>query len=461
MDGDRKDLIRMQYYKPKGSLFVGDCMPFFHDGVFHLYYLVDENHHQGKGGLGGHQWAHASSTDLVHWTHHPLAIGIEEEWECSICTGSVFWHQGVYHAYYATRKEDRSEHLSLATSADGVRYTKMRPNPFASPPPGYTGNYRDPCVFADANGRFHMLVTAATEHDELPQARGCLAHLISGDLKHWQQQEPFLVPGYLDQPECADYFYWNGWYYLIFSNGGMARYRMSRQPEGPWLRPIGDALECPIARVLKSAAFTGNRRLGVAYLASRQDDKDRGALLYAGNAVFHELVQFADGRLGTKFPQEMIPASGPPQSFVCVALSDGVTRGSEGIMVAALEGFGAAMIEKVPFNARITARVTPGSHTASYGLLLRGAGLYTGGCELRFTSEMQRVELQDQAICPVEGLSHPFDLDIVMHNDIIDVCIGQRHCLINRCPESRGDRLFLFCHNGEVGFEAIEIRHIY
>jgi beta-fructofuranosidase len=48
----------MQYFKPEGLFFAGDPMPFFHDGVFHLFWLLDENHHKGKGGLGGHQWAH-------------------------------------------------------------------------------------------------------------------------------------------------------------------------------------------------------------------------------------------------------------------------------------------------------------------------------------------------------------------------------------------------------------------
>jgi beta-fructofuranosidase len=56
----------MHQYKPEAPFFAGDCMPFYHDGTFHLFYLQDENHHQGNGGLGGHQWAHASTTDLVH-----------------------------------------------------------------------------------------------------------------------------------------------------------------------------------------------------------------------------------------------------------------------------------------------------------------------------------------------------------------------------------------------------------
>ena len=67
----------MQYFKPEGLFFAGDPMPFFHDGVFHLFWLLDENHHKGKGGLGGHQWAHSSSRDLIHCEQHPLALAID------------------------------------------------------------------------------------------------------------------------------------------------------------------------------------------------------------------------------------------------------------------------------------------------------------------------------------------------------------------------------------------------
>src|SRR5215210_4718852 len=110
---------RMQYFKPEAATqFVGDCMPFFHEGTFHLYYLLDEQHHSARNGFGGHQWAHAASEDLINWRHYPLAVPVGDEGEydyLSICTGSVFYHEGVFYAYYATRRvaEDgtRSEHL--------------------------------------------------------------------------------------------------------------------------------------------------------------------------------------------------------------------------------------------------------------------------------------------------------------------------------------------------------------
>ena len=77
---------RIQYFKPAEShLFVGDCMPFDYRGTFYLYWLIDEGHHAGLGGLGGHQWALSTSEDMVHWKHYPVALGIDNDWEKSIC----------------------------------------------------------------------------------------------------------------------------------------------------------------------------------------------------------------------------------------------------------------------------------------------------------------------------------------------------------------------------------------
>jgi len=65
---------QLQYFKPiEPHLFSGDGMPYYHNGTFYLYWLLDEGHHAGLDGLGGHQWALSTTTDLVHWKHHPVA----------------------------------------------------------------------------------------------------------------------------------------------------------------------------------------------------------------------------------------------------------------------------------------------------------------------------------------------------------------------------------------------------
>jgi len=352
----------MQYFKPEGeNTWVGDCMPFFHDGTFHLFYLLDRDHHQADGGLGGHQWAHATSTDLIHWIHHPLTVPLTEDWEASICTGSAFFHDGTFYAFYATRMRDRTQHLSLATSRDGIHFEKVQPNPFSSPPPGYSAyHWRDPIVFHDDGTRlFHMLVTAWLEPHPIPDCAGCLAHLVSEDLRRWEVKEPFLVPGLVGPPECPDYFEWNGWYYLLFSHGLVTHYRMSRTPFGPWLRPTVDILDSPAARVMKTAPFTDGRRIGVAWLGTREGDKDDGRFQWGGHAVFREIIQHEDGTLGTRFPPEMIPPTSELLALPFTALTSGVTGNARRIRLGAMEGLEVAMLSEIPRDVRITARVEP------------------------------------------------------------------------------------------------------
>ena len=454
----------MQYFKPEDPFYVGDCMPFFHEGTFHLYYLQDENHHQAKGGLGGHQWAHAASQDLVRWEHYPLAIACSEDWEGSICTGSTFYHEGTFYGYYATRMTDRTEKLSLATSKDGITFEKTEPNPFAAPQTGYSPkNYRDPFVFMDEiTGEFHMLVTASLQDYPLYGRGGCLVRLTSPDLKTWTVTEPFIIPGgrpdYASVPECPDYFHWNGWYYLVFSLDGKAHYRMSKQPMGPWLRPAVDTLDnSNVAMVMKTAAFTNNRRIGVAYLASRSDDKDAGERLYAGHTLFREIIQHVDGNLGTKFPKEMVPAWGEKLKLPFMPLTKDVSTTADSIRIQAIEGQAVAMVENVPRNTHITLTLKPEPNAAEFGLWFRGSGSFEKGYQLCFLPYEQKVTLNQQSMTCVDGLDRPFALEIIIKDDIIDVCMDQRRCLIDRCPELHGERIFFFCRNADVSFESIEI----
>ncbi len=455
----------MQYYKPQGTYFIGDCMPFSHAGVFHLYYLIDEGHHQGKGGLGGHQWAHASTPDLVHWTHHPLALAITEEWEGSICTGSTFFHNGTFHAYHGTRMTDWTQHLSHATSQDGIHFIKSS-TPVGYPPEGYSSyDYRDPFVFQSGDGQFHMLATAQIENYPLNKRGGCLLQLISTDLEHWEAQGPFLIPGgepeYGSIPECPDLFFWNGWYYLLFGLKLHTHYRMARQLNGPWLRPSLDVLDNPLLAVMKTAPFGANRRIGAAWVGSRQGDSDDGRPMWGGNVVFRELVQFADGTLGTCFPAEMIlQGNGAPRAFPFNALTPGASSTDESmpcISVRALYSQEAGMFTGLPQNfvLRCTVRSRPG--TTRFSLGLRGEGALERQYELAFVPARQKVTLAQETLEGVTGLDQPFSLEVIVKDDLIDACVNHNRCIINRLPELRGDRLFFSCENGTVDFDRVEI----
>src|ERR1700733_9201742 len=93
----------LQYFKPAGNLFAGDCIPFYKDSTYYLYWLIDSAHHAALHGLGGHQWVLSTTRDLKNWVQHPVVLGIDEDWEKSICTGSVVFYKNQFYAFYATR----------------------------------------------------------------------------------------------------------------------------------------------------------------------------------------------------------------------------------------------------------------------------------------------------------------------------------------------------------------------
>lgn len=452
----------MQYFKPEGSRFVGDCMPFFHAGRFHLFYLLDENHHAGLNGLGGHQWAHASTTDLVHWQQHPLALAVEEEWEASICTGSVFWHEGVFHAFYATRKPDWTQHLSHAASSDGVTFVKTRPIPVLPVPAGYDPlHFRDPFVFQDEDGRFQMLITARKADYPLPDRGGCLLRLSSADLLDWRVEGPLLFPGNADDyagiAECPDYFMWNGWHYLIFGQGLATHYRMARDFRGPWQRPPNPLLDSRLMAVMKTAPFGANRRIGAAWIGTRKGDEDKGAMQWGGNLVLRELVQAPNGSLSTKFVPELSVANVTRLEPVLLPLTPGVQGDSHSLTLDAPNGQAAAAFVDFPHDFQLDCRVIPQKDNARFGLGLRGSGIFEDYYALTFDAGLRTVTLADQACLGVAEITEPFQLQVICRGDIIDVCIGDTRCLINRLPKKQGNRLFWFCENGAVAVEEMAL----
>ncbi len=54
------------------AMSVGDCMPYVHDGRYHVLYLKDRHHHASKWGRGGHQWAHIYTVRIFDGSPAPL-----------------------------------------------------------------------------------------------------------------------------------------------------------------------------------------------------------------------------------------------------------------------------------------------------------------------------------------------------------------------------------------------------
>lgn len=453
----------MQYFTPAGgNQFVGDCIPFFHEGTYYLYWLLDEGHHSSLNGLGGHQWVVSTTRDLKHWEHHPIAIGIDEDWEKSICTGSVAFDGKKFYAFYATRLVDENkqvhEQLSYALSPDAITYEKQQPNPFYRSAPGYsTRNFRDPKVVIDPDGTFHLFVTSSANEYAIGEGRGCLVHLSSKDLKKWEVRPPLLA-GQRDDPECPDYFHWNGWYYLIYGQGGDTYYVKSKQPYGPWEYPESQAFVEQWVNVVKTAAFNGGRRIAAGWIPSRDGNRDSSGERFGGSVVLREVKQLPNGDLATRFPEEVIPLAEAPLKLRPNLSAHAVQTGNGEIELRAKGAMGAASFENIPYNCRITLEIEPKGNCNEYGLFLRSGDKGADGYKLSFSPNLQTVRLgRDAHIDAVAGLDKAIQVDIVMKDDIIDVCVDNRRCIVNRLPERKGSFVWLFARQGEVKFRHIRI----
>ena len=465
----------MQYFKPVGNLFVGDCMPFFHDGTFSLYWLLDSAHHKSLNGLGGHQWALSTTKDLKTWKQFPLVLKIDEAWEKSICTGSVVFYKGKYYSFYATRlingnptdqqiKEASNgiwsfvnEQLSYAVSDDGVHFEKQQPNPFYTSAPGYSKrNFRDPKVFVDQDGEFHLFVASEQVDPVMSHAAGCLVHLTSKDLKQWNVLDPILT-GQASVPECPDYYFWKGWYYLVYSDNSNTFYVKSKKPYGPWETPRYQALNEDLSNVVKTAEFLNNRRIAASWIPNRMDNNDNSHEIFGGNTLFREITQEPDGTLDTEFPAELIPGTGNMLSNKIHLDLDASLIDAGGVSINSPGGVGAAHIEGVPSNCRITVEITPKGTNEEFGLYLSAAAHAQSGYRLNFSAGEKMVSLGNTSIKAVEGLNQPFKIDIIIKDGIIDVDVNHKRTIVNRTYEQHGDFVWFYAKHGKVDFTHIQI----
>lgn len=439
--------ISMQYRKPRGyNTGVGDCMPFYDGENFHIYYLFDRRGHRSKWGLGAHQWAHISTKNFKEWKYHPMAVGITEEWEGSICTGSVIRANGRYYAYYAVRAVDGSPaRLTWAESQDGIHFEKN--GKYIELSDNYhLASVRDPHVFKDRDGLYRMLVTTSIIRENKEQ--GCLAQLVSHDLKTWEEASPFIVPGYHDQPECADYFEWNGWYYLIFSNDGNARYRYSRNPLGPWLRPAADQIDGIQLRVPKTASYTGNRRIAVGFLSG----PDR----YGGEMVIRELVQHVDGTLGSKFLEELYD-----RTLNLHYIEDSISLDD-------FSGFDEYICGCIGEEYALSFEVMPHYANMYYGFSIADSAEFKQGYDVRFEPSARKVgihkiharsyqEDEVSSIYNVSGLGEKVSVEAIVKREFIDLCINDNRTIISRLNKNHAYLRF-FSQFGAAIINNVKIR---
>ena len=116
----------------------GDAIPFYHDGVYHIFSLTPPAGTTVYPERLRTTWSHAVSKDLIHWEELPTAIypGEGKEPDASgVWTGSVLYGEGKYHAFYTgyNIQAEYQQTICHAYSEDGINWEKDTGNPLIKP----------------------------------------------------------------------------------------------------------------------------------------------------------------------------------------------------------------------------------------------------------------------------------------------------------------------------------------
>jgi beta-fructofuranosidase len=304
------------FYKPAPGV-LGDAIPHYHEGRYHVFYLRDYRDPESYG--FGCPWFHVSTADLVTYEEHGEALsrGGSEAQDANVATGAVFTDDaGLHHIFYtgmnfAFRSDvEHQEGVMHATSEDLVTWTKVEGQFSHADESMYERHdWRDPFVYRHPKtGRYNMLICARTRHGSSLR-RGCTGLLTSDDLNAWKAETPFYAPHRFSSHECPDFFEMDGWYYLVFSGGGTTRYVMSRSADGPWVAPSSDEFDNRMFYAGKTAS-NGHRRFLFGWNATKSGRADDGDWEWGGCLTVHEVCQNADGTLAVRMPPEALGAFG-------------------------------------------------------------------------------------------------------------------------------------------------------
>lgn len=172
--------------------------PFFHDGLWHFYYLYNADFPKGNGT----EWYHLTSSDLVSWHDEGVAIRKFTNGLGDIETGSAvvdtentagFGRDAVI--AIMTQQHEGVQRQSLFVSKDGgYSFASYEGNPVMDNPG--QEHWRDPKIIRDA-AHDQWLMVLAEGHK--------LGFYTSKDLKQWTYVSGFVRDG-LGVLECPDLF---------------------------------------------------------------------------------------------------------------------------------------------------------------------------------------------------------------------------------------------------------------
>src|SRR5271169_2375071 len=241
------DPLRPQYHLLPAHNWMNDPNgPIFFRGRYHMFHQYNPQ----AAVWGNMNWAHATSPDMIHWEHEPIALsptagGPDRD---GVFSGSAVLDNGKPTVIYtgvappssgddATLRDGvhtwrETQCLAVAQDDNLHTWKKLREPVIAAPPSdlAVTG-FRDPYVWREGNS-WMLILGSGVAHKG-----GAILLYSSPDLRHWTYLHPLVEGSSTDAKdinpvdsgemwECPDFFPLGNKHVLLISTMGKVRWKV-------------------------------------------------------------------------------------------------------------------------------------------------------------------------------------------------------------------------------------------
>lgn len=449
--------------------FVGDVMPYYDNGKFHIFFL-----HDARDGKAGFHPIHKYVTaDLINYDYQGLMVNYagKEDQDLAIGTGSVVKVGNTWYCYYTGHNYlfpasgKPKEGIMYATSTDLKTWTKKSGFNMTAPT-GYDRNeFRDPHVFFNSEmNEYWMLVSTRTNN------KAVIALFTTTDpvSDNWKLKDPLFITD--DDAyfilECADVFKWGNKWYMFFSENNKERtthYRMASSSGGPWIKPARDVIDGEYFYASKTAS-DGTNRYAFGWTATKGNKADAGNKEWAGNMVTHQLKQEADGSLSAVIPVNVDQLFKKQKTFNQVSSTGGVSNVSNSFK---LNTGAQVLFDRISGQKKITATISNIQSASEFGLIV-GAGNISTTDQYRFSfieAEdkviVQRINggvTYDEAKVPIKiDPGNPISIKMVIDNSVCVLYINGSIALSSRIYSASNSYWGLYSSTGNIEFNETSL----
>nr|WP_320037675.1 glycoside hydrolase family 32 protein [uncultured Bacteroides sp.] len=455
------------FWKPSNG-WVGDPMPFYENGKFHVFYLLDAR----NGAATFHPWAKTTTSDFMTYEDNGEVIpcGADGSQEDALGTGSVIKAGDTYYAYYTAHNANLNpaEKIYLATSKDMKTWTKQT-NFSLQAANGYDANeFRDPFVMKEGNV-YKMFITTRGYVAAVNDWQAVIAQYSSTDLLNWKLEEPFYYNGERVM-ECPDVFTMGNYQYLVYSNWDWANndrkvhYRYRVVGTNDWKVPSYSALD-GIAYYAGKTASDGTNRFLFGWCPTRSGNNDTSDYGWAGSLVVHQLTQNSDGTLNVTIPASVDQKLKNEVVLKALVNNNAQVQGNS-YTLNGTSGKAIALFDRQKGTYKITTTVKASTATR-FGFEFGAGGARSEVHDLVFdlTSKTLKLDCIKDGNVLATRTSTPliipenkqFKVTIVIENSVCVIYVNGVIALSNRIYQMNQNPWGIFAEGGEAVFSEVAL----